>query len=126
MTGANTERVKTPAYLRAVSILLKLASPLFLAAIKKPNGPDPEEATFKHWIAVRIAVNRYLANRSTVLLAPEREALTGALRFVHDSEHDSLMYDALSPASCPCPVAVLLREYAATVIEANEEAENAA
>ena len=126
MTGANTDRVTTPAFIAASAILLRIASPLFHCVIHAtPEGcePTPSEPNLVAWSTLRFFSELYFANRSTFLTAPQREKMRGSLTFAHDSFHEeNELPHGWGVENCACRVAHELRELALVLAEDAEAA----
>ena len=75
-------------------MLLRLAQPLFQAAMKAKEGATPGEEAFEAWYSLRYIATKYLCNHSTLLEPKDRERMVGALKFAHEAAHD------LDPALC--------------------------
>jgi hypothetical protein len=116
MTGFNTSKITVPAYTKAVSVLLALASPLFKRAMCKTVEPDIEDKSFEHWHNMRRVAQIWLNNRTTELCRAERERLCGALRFAHMQAH--ALPACMGPQTvpliehCGCETAARLRDLA--------------
>jgi hypothetical protein len=74
---------KVPYYLQAVSILLKIASPLFDAAVVE-NRVSLGETQFQRWLDIRQTASILLAQRHTTLNAADRDRLERGLQFAQE------------------------------------------
>jgi hypothetical protein len=118
MTGSQTERVSIQPYNQAVSILLRLATPLFNAAIHSHPSPKCDQA-FEHWERLRKFASRFLQDGSTAKISEsESEKLIQSLSFAHEWEHGYVLTDTLPDVeTCPCGPAILIRELSIVLAE---------
>lgn len=121
MTGANTDRVHMPGHQVAASILLRLASPLFIRACKGcTSEPYPGEELFEAWYLLRAIAQEFSTKASMDLPPARRESMIAALEVCHALAHD---YEISVPSieRCECPTAERLIHLA--VLMAAQEAE---
>jgi hypothetical protein len=103
MTGAQTEPVSVPAYQTAVSLLLKLANPLFLRAINEPHGFNAWHPNFTSWVALRGFASLLLMRRTVDLSNEETIHLNLTLVLAHELSHEGEVCSP--PAFCECETA---------------------
>ena len=121
MTGAQTDRSVPQPYQQAVCLLLKLTPALMAKAMLSEVMCDGEKA-FDDWYSIRYIVEIYNRTRSTVLGAPDRERMIGALKFAHDLAHEEMSFTP-SVDTCPCHTAGILRDLAKVLEAARVEEE---
>ncbi len=112
MTGANTERVHVPDHQVAASILLGLASPLFIRACKGcTSEPYPGEELFEAWYLLRTIAQEFSTKASMDLPPARREGMIAALKVCHMLAHD---YEISVPSveRCQCLTAERLTHLA--------------
>jgi hypothetical protein len=80
MTGAQTEPVSIPQHVTASAVLLRLASPIFSAAmnINNPNRP----IAYGVWLTLRETACYFLEREALQLTPKENQLLRDALTFV--------------------------------------------
>jgi hypothetical protein len=111
----------TPLYTQAGGLILRIAVPIFKAAIDQ-NRFQPGETMFEAWAALRFTATLMLVDRTVQLNTVNRERFVGALRFAHDFQHGAEPGTAPSPEGCHCETADLIRELAIVIEEAKEVA----
>jgi hypothetical protein len=116
MTGSNTDRVETAAYVRAGSILLRIAAPLF-QAWKRAKTDDPMDMHINAWFTLRKTAEVFLERRHTKLTRADRDAMVAALKVAHDLEHDADIDDAPPVDVCPCAVSEDVRDLVGLMLE---------
>jgi hypothetical protein len=112
MTGAQTEPVRTPAYLTAVALLLRLSGPLFKRWAAS-EAEENEQAFYDAWATLRRTAEWFLAKSSMLLSSLDNVALLDAFKAAHDSYHTGArILGEVAPSSdhCPCHVAQTIRE----------------
>ena len=103
-----------PAYTSAVSIVLKIAIPVFLAWVdtKPAEANDPTESWLFHvWYNLRKSAEALMMWRTVELQPMERERMIGALRGAHHLAHPGAERPP-SIETCDCECARLQCELA--------------
>lgn len=111
MTGSQTDAVSTARYVIAVSILLRLGSPLFRASLET-GDLDYFEQLFDTWLELRRLAEILLREKTTQLGSTDEAMLESALTFTHEHHHRTLAagYRLADPLLCHCLIMREIRE----------------
>lgn len=106
MTGSQTDPVKVPRHETAVTLLLRIASPLFQAAMRERDGAAYlDEGTYGHYCSLRDAAQYLLKARDTSLPSLLHVNMLRGLNAAHNLQHQLQPSPQLSITECECATA---------------------
>ena len=110
MTGAQTDRVHIPQYVRAGAVLVALSGKLFTLATDANRQIINGEA-FEYWKIVRRAIASIWHMRSTNFDDLERGELFAALNAAHTLSHPEPAAEIPHPERCRCAIALHIVDF---------------
>ncbi len=110
MTGTENARVRVPACDVAAAMLLRICSPLFVAAMNHQAQPRPGEGCFEAWYTLRRFADKFVQSRTCELTELERAMMFDAVTVAHDLAHDCEPGTPPHVTLCGCSMASMLED----------------
>jgi hypothetical protein len=113
-TVTHLDPIRTSDHIIATNLCLKLASPLFYAAMAA-QVTGANDGTFEAWWVLRLMAEKFQAKQAITLDENELHSLGRALRIAHATAHSVLPPPAkqtggcANPLDCPCSIAETIR-----------------